>query len=133
VKAGARERELVLATVSDRLERIRISMSRIAERSSQALINPSRSPSPERRAEKVMRTGTVCRRAGQHRLMPVDARGCAGDRTSIGSSGNAAPTSADQVRPMARGAATPVISSAARLNAVIRCSRSSAISPVPTD
>jgi len=81
-----------------------------------------------------MRTGTVVP-SGRRSIVScrVDARGLPAIATSIGSSGNAAPTSADQVRPMARGAATPVISSAARLNAVIRCSRSSAISPVPTD
>src|SRR5438876_845593 len=39
--------------------RIRASIARIAERSSQAPISPSRSPSPERSAEKVRRTGTA--------------------------------------------------------------------------
>src|SRR5207302_1177665 len=114
--------------------RIRDSIARIAERSSQALIRPSRSPPPDLSAEKVMRTGTV-EPSGRRSAVScrMDARGLPSIVASIEASGTDAPRSADQLQPIACADGTPVISSAAPLNAVIRCARSSAIRPVPAD
>ena len=97
-------------------------------------MRPSRSPSPDRSAEKVIRTGH--RRAvgpAQGRLVPRrGARIAPSITASIGASGTAAPMSDRPGLPdRAAPPTTPVISSAARLNAVIRCSRSTAIDPGP--
>ncbi len=91
--------------------RIRDSMARIAERSSQALMSPSRSPSPERRAEKVMRTGTV-EPSGRRSAVScrIDARGLPSMLASIEARGTAAPISAGQWLPIAWAAVTPTIS-----------------------